>query len=471
MTTKKVFVIDTNIILYSPKCLDTFADNYVVIPAICLEELDNFKKLNDSRGFNAREFIRNLDDLKNGSDLKKGISTKSGGKVFVRYLQNEICMPKEFANNNADNIILQTTLQTQKEFPELKTILVSKDIHLRVKANLLDIESEDYYHDKVEHTESFNNSNILVSDDVIQIIYSKNYISLNDLISKDPKIDETLIRRRYLMLTSRDNPKKSVLVKYNYKKEEFYKITNNHVVMGLTATNYQQKLLLDALLDQEIKVIFAIGTAGTGKTLLATAAGLEQALNGVYRKMIITRSPVPLGKDVGFLPGDIYSKIEPWVKPVYDSLDFILSNISKYSKEGSSQDKKNKGKNNKNEKQEKNKYNNLTIEYLKELNLLEIESFTHLRGRTFTNAFVIIDEAQNLTPHEIKTIITRIGKGSKLVVIGDIFQIDNPNVDDRDNGLTYASEKFKALQNNIAATIYLDIGERSELSNIASQIL
>lgn len=240
-----------------------------------------------------------------------------------------------------------------------------------------------------------------------------------------------------------------------YKTETYIKLDDFESTLGIIPTNYQQKFLIDALYDNNIKVIFAIGIAGTRKTLLSIASGLTQVLNKRFKKLIISRSPVPMGRDIGYLPGDINSKLDPWLRPIYDNLDLIIGNLQNKS----------------DEKGDDKFYSDLTIEYLKGSNIIEIEGLTYIRGRTFHNSFIIIDEAQNLTPHEVKTIITRVGKNSKIILTGDIYQIDNPYVDEKDNGLTYASERFKKINNDISTTLYLTKCERSEVSRIAATIL
>lgn len=226
--------------------------------------------------------------------------------------------------------------------------------------------------------------------------------------------------------------------------------------IGVIPTNYQQKIFLDALIDSDIKIIFAIGIAGTGKTLLSIAAGLTQVLNKRYKKLVISRSPVPMGRDLGYLPGDIQNKLDPWLKPIYDNLDLVLSNSGVKEGNGGKQDKF---------------WSDITLDYLKSTNIIEVEGLTYIRGRTFHNSFIIIDESQNLTPHEVKTIITRVGKNSKIVLTGDIYQIDNPFVDERDNGLVYASERFQKAKSELAVTIIMTKCERSEVSKIAADIL
>ncbi|MCX8083837.1 MAG: PhoH family protein [Calditerrivibrio sp.] len=451
--TKKVFVLDTNVMLHSPYCLETFEENDVVIPAVCIEELDKFKGLYDLKGFYAREFIRNFEKIWGNNDLINGVKLSGGGRIFIRYLKKDITLPFDFDLNKSDNLLLKIVLQTMREFDN-EVILVSKDTNLRIKASVLGIRSEDYYHDKSPSNNLAYSDTMLVGDEIIERFYKSSEISFEELVEMGYCLQNGHIKR-YCLLKSEENEKKGVLVKYNYSSSSYKKIDLNEMLLGVNPTNYQQKFFVDALFDYNIKIIFAIGIAGTGKTLLSIASGLTQVLNKKYKKLIISRSPVPMGRDIGYLPGDIQNKLDPWLKPIYDNIDLIIGNIQ-----------------NKNSEEDYDRFSvDITLDYLKSANLIEVEGLTYIRGRTFHNSFIIIDEAQNLTPHEVKTIITRVGKNSKIVLTGDIHQIDNPYVDERDNGLTYASERFNKSESDLAVTVYLNKCERSEVSKIAATIL
>lgn len=451
---KKFFILDTNVLLHSPNCLDTFQDNDIIIPAICLEELDRFKSFYDLKGFYAREFIRNFEKIRGYGDLISGIDLESGGRIYVRYLCKDVTLPVEFENNKADNIILKIVLQCIEEFGD-NVILVSKDISLRIKASLLGIKSEDYYHDKSNYNLIVNNDILYVEDQLLDTLFENGFVKRDELCGYVQKNDTTM-DGRYLLLKSNIYDRKSALVKYNFRDDSYVRFDVLDYPIGVIPTNYQQKIFLDALIDSDIKIIFAIGIAGTGKTLLSIAAGLTQVLNKRYKKLVISRSPVPMGRDLGYLPGDIQNKLDPWLKPIYDNLDLVLSNSGVKEGNGSKQDKF---------------WSDITLDYLKSTNIIEVEGLTYIRGRTFHNSFIIIDESQNLTPHEVKTIITRVGKNSKIVLTGDIYQIDNPFVDERDNGLVYASERFQKAKSELAVTIIMTKCERSEVSKIAADIL
>ncbi|MBZ4644352.1 MAG: PhoH-like ATPase [Deferribacteres bacterium] len=451
---KKTFILDTNVLLHSPDCLETFQDNDILIPAICIEELDKFKNYYDLKGFYAREFIRNLEKIRGDGDLISGINMQSGGRLYIRYLKNDIKLPIDFENNKSDNIILKIVLESMKEFGQ-NVIFVSKDINLRIKANLLGINSEDYYHHKSNTNLMASNDTLFVDDFILDILFEKGFLDAN-YISEIIKKNSYVFDNRYFLLKSNSYDKKSTLIKYDCKENVYRRFGVTDYPIGVVPTNYQQKFFLDALTDPDIKIIFAIGIAGTGKTLLSISSGLTQVLNKKYKKLIISRSPVPMGRELGYLPGDLHSKLDPWLKPVYDNIEFILSNVA--IKE--SIDVKNNISD-----------TDLTLEYLKSSNIIEVEGLTYIRGRTFHNSFIIIDESQNLTPHEVKTIITRVGKNSKIVLTGDIYQIDNPFVDEKDNGLVYASERFKNINSKMAITITMTKCERSELSKLAASIL
>lgn len=457
---KKNFVLDTNVALYSPRCLDTFENNNIYIPAVVLEELDKLKTNYDTKGYNAREFIRKLEILRKSGNLVVGVALSAGGKLHVRFYNNSIKVPDDFSESKNDNYILGVALEIKDNSKE-DTILVSKDVNLRIKANVLGLHSEDYYHDKSNETLILHGDTITTKDSIVDELYLKNKLLLKEvpILNDTPK---KFVNNDYCLIKSIENEKKSALIKIkNISGANICEVIKTDIpILGINPINYRQKFLLNALVDPSIKVVFAIGIAGTGKTLLSIGAGLTLVLNKEYKKMVATRSPVPMGRDIGYLPGKISEKMDPWLKPIYDNLEFIVDQLN--------------DDNNPVIKEEgllKKHMNEITMEYLKATNIIEIESLTFIRGRTFSDTFLIVDEAQNLTPHEAKTIISRIGKNSKIVLTGDPFQIDNPYLDERDNGLVYSSEKFKLHNSSIATTIYLDRCERSELAQQAADFL
>jgi len=456
---KKNFVLDTSVILHSPYCLDSFEDNNIYIPAIVLEELDKLKTGFDSRSYNAREFIRQLESYRSTGDLLGGVKLKNGGKLFVRFHIEDKGAPIELGKNINDNFILKAALNLKSKSSRT-TVLVSKDVNLRIKAEVIGIKAEDYYHEKSFQCLNSNDIIYVSSDENIDKIYEKNLIDIDEIEVQFDQNSETL--PDYAIVASLMNSKKTALCRIvneeSSRKLELLK--NQPANFYISPLNYKQKFLYDALMRDDIKLVFAIGFAGTGKTLLSIASGLSQVLTQKYKKMVITRSHVPMGRDLGYLPGNLNEKLEPWLKPIYDNMELILDNIS--------EDKQPASKDN---ALLKKHMNELTLDYLKSTNFVEVEAINFIRGRTFHDSFLIIDEAQNLTPHEVKTIITRAGQNTKIVMTGDPSQIDNPYLDEKDNGLVYSSERFKKNKSKIAASIILDKCERSEIAQEASDFL
>ncbi|WP_022850044.1 PhoH family protein [Limisalsivibrio acetivorans] len=459
----KNFVVDTNVILYSPKALETFENNNIYMPAVVLEELDSFKKNVDLNGYNAREFIRRIEEYRMAGDLQKGIKLDSGGKLYIAFHDQESrsLIPDEFERKN-DNLILSLAMKLKKS-KRNETVVISKDVNLRLKANALGIKAEDYYHERRGSFLDNTNDELIVADSYLNELRNSHEMHLPAEIYGIDSEEFQPRANEYFILKSSENPGLSVYVKYIETPEgeryfQTLKMEETDNVYGIKPANRKQRYLLDTLLDPEIDIVFAIGIAGTGKTLLALCAGLNAVLSeGLYKRMVVTRSPIPMGRDLGYLPGGISEKLDPWLKPIYDNLEFIISrgNVSE-GKDGVTH---------------KNQLNNMTIEYLKDANLLEIEALTYIRGRTLMDTFVVIDEAQNLSPHEMKTIITRAGHNTKIVFTGDLKQIDNPYLTELDNGLINASEKFTSSKFAHCSTVYLDKGERSRLASEAAKVL
>lgn len=468
MASKKVknFIIDTNVILYSPNCLETFDNNNIILPAVVLEEVDSFKKNLDLNGYNARSFIRIIEKYREEKegDLLKGVKLESGGKLTIRFQDDKTrsLVPAGFDLSKNDNIILATALQMKQE-SKLETIIVTKDVNLRIKANAVGLDAEDYYHEKTTSFIDQTDDTLFVIDDYINTLYHEKELPIPDGVLRADGTEFAPRVNEYFILKGQINPQKSALVRYmgNGKVENgaFKLLSPNEPVLGVTPANRKQIYLMDSLLDPDIDVVFAIGIAGTGKTLLALCAGLHAVLNDRYKRLVVTRSPIPMGKDLGYLPGGISEKLDPWLKPIYDNMEFIVYMMDKGRIEV------------KDEYLSKHQMHDATIDYLKSSKMLEIEALTYIRGRTLMDTYLVVDESQNLSPHEIKTIITRAGINSKLVFTGDLKQIDNPYLNERDNGLVNASEKFTSARFKHASTIYLDKGERSRLATIAAEIL
>ena len=437
---KKIFVLDTSVILYNHNAIHSFDDNDVAIPITVLEELDNFKKGNDTINFEAREFIRIIDKLSNKATLTKWISLGSskGGKFkVVMNEQSELDAIKVFGENKPDHRILNAALVMMAENPLKKVILVSKDVNLRLKAKSLNIPSEDFETGKIKDVEGLYSGKTLVENldkAIIDIIYEAGWCLPEDIGIKNP------IPNHYFILK---NGKSSVLAFFNPVTERIEKL-EKHSCYKITPRNAEQVFALHAILNPDVKLVTLQGIAGTGKTLLALAGALEQKRN--FKQIYLARPVVPLSnKDIGFLPGDIKSKLDPYMQPLWDNLKFIQNQYSEKDKEYK------------------------VIAEAVETEKLVITPLAYIRGRSISNVCFIVDEAQNLTPHEIKTIITRAGENTKIIFTGDIYQIDTPYLDAQSNGLSTLIDKVR--KHDIYAHIRLEKGERSELANLANELL
>lgn len=437
----KTFVLDTNVILHDFHSIFTFEDNDVVIPIVVLEELDKFKKGNDTINLQAREFMRVLDKLtENSKKIYDGISLgEKKGKLYVmpgKAFEEE--MKLSFSEQIPDHKILNTALWLKKNYKSKNVVLVSQDINLRMKARSLDVKAEDYKTGKVVNTqEIFEGIRVIKSqDEVIDKIYNNPTVEASILGE-----DIVFSPNEYFRLESDNN--KSVLCFFDCSTNQIRKVTKQRCY-GINPKNTEQSFVFDALLNQNIKLITITGKAGTGKTLLALAAALE--MNKEYSQIYLSRPAVSLAnKELGFLPGNEKQKMSPFIQPLFDNLKVIQNSLGTNSKASTAIDA-----------------------WLKEEKLL-ISPLAYIRGRSLHNSYFIVDEAQNLTPHEIKTIITRAGEGTKMVFTGDVDQIDSPFLDTQSNGLSYLTSKMKGQP--IFAHINLVNGERSELAALASKIL
>ncbi len=437
---KKIFVLDTSVILYNHNAIRSFDDNDVAIPITVLEELDNFKKGNDTINFEAREFIRIIDRLSNKATLTKWISlgmAKGGKFKVVMNEQSELDAVKVFGENKPDHRILNAALVMMAENPDKKIILVSKDVNLRLKAKSLNISAEDFETGKIKDVEGLYSGKTLLEGldkAVIDVIYEAGWCMPEDIGIKNP------VPNHYFILK---NGKSSVLAFYNPQSERIEKIEKKGC-FKINPRNAEQVFALHAILNSNVKLVTMQGIAGTGKTLLALAGALEQKRN--FKQIYLARPIVPLSnKDIGYLPGDIKSKLDPYMQPLWDNLKFIQSQFSEKDKE----------------------YKILTEAV--ESEKLVITPLAYIRGRSISNVCFIVDEAQNLTPHEVKTIITRAGENTKIIFTGDIYQIDTPYLDAQSNGLSTLIDKVR--KHDIYAHIRLEKGERSELANLANELL
>lgn len=438
---KKIFVLDTSVIIYDHNAAKNFHEHDVVIPITVLEELDNFKKGNDLKNFAAREFTRYIDKISKTNTLIDWVSIggKSHGKIKIEMQQGSKLDAEEvFGEKKADHRILNTALYVSEKYPKHKVIMVTKDINLRIKAKSLNLNAEDYETGKIKDvSELYSGISELakVPTELLNTIYEKGECAASVLLK-----EQKLIANHFYILR---NDTKAVLAKYNTKAETIDRIKKVSA-FGISPQNSEQAFALDAVLNPDIKLVSIQGVAGTGKTLLSLAAALEQRRD--YHQIYLARPVVPLSnKDIGYLPGDVKDKLNPYMEPLWDNLKFIKSTFSEKDKEF--------------------KQISDMIEHEK----LVVCPLAYIRGRSLSNIFFIVDEAQNLTPHEIKTIISRAGENTKIIFTGDIYQIDTPYLDAQSNGLSYLIDKLKGQ--DIYAHVTLEKGERSELANLANDFL
>lgn len=437
---KKLFVLDTSVILYDHSAIKNFEEHDVAIPIQVLEEIDNFKKGNETRNFEAREFIRFVDHISKSQLIHDWIpiggEQKGNFKVVLQKEKAVVDAEEIFGDGKYDHKILNTALYLQNKYADKKVILVSKDICLRLKAKALQLLSEDYETGKIKDVQHLYSGSDVIEDFSAEVI---DEIFNNGFIEKD-KIEKELVYNNFLILK---NHSKSALAHYNPLTKRVENV-NQHKAFGIKPRNAEQIFAMHALLNPEIQLVTIQGRAGTGKTLIALACALEQRRN--FRQIFITRPVIPLGnKDIGYLPGDIKSKLDPYMEPLYDNLKFIKSQFKPQDK------------------------NFKKIDEMLEVEKIAISPLAYIRGRSLSNVFFIIDEAQNLTPHEVKTIISRAGDNTKIVFTGDIMQIDTPYLDAESNGLSYLIDKLK--NQSIFAHITLSKGERSVLANLATELL
>jgi len=437
----KIFVLDTSVILYDHNAFENFQEHDVAIPIQVLEELDNMKSGNDTRNFEARSFIRLMDDISHNHliNLWRPLNGKSKGNFKVIMDTKSIAADAEavFGSDKVDHRILNAALGLQEENPDKKIVLVSKDICLRLKAKSLNLHSEDYETGKIK-----NLADLYTGETTLDKVPEKliNQLNKSEAVSADSFEMQPHTSNHFYILNSK---KGSVPGFYNSQAKQLEKITEQPV-FNIFPKNLEQSFAIHALLHPDIKLVTIQGNAGTGKTLLALASALEQRKN--FRQIFVTRPIVPLSnKDIGFLPGDIKSKIDPYMAPIWDNLKFIKDQFA--------DDDKMQAK----------------IDELVANDKISIAPLAFIRGRTLSKIFFIVDEAQNLTPHEVKTIISRAGENSKFVFTGDIYQIDTPYLDAESNGLSYLIDKAKG--HPLYAHITLQKGERSELANLATELL
>jgi PhoH-like ATPase len=444
----KIYVLDTNVLIHNPQAMFSFHDSHVIIPIIVIEEIDKFKKGVDEKGRNARQIGRYLDQLRENGSLRDGVATEKGGMIQVALSQgiskttNHILI-----TDSNDNLIIGTALYTQEKYPNKNVILISKDANVRIKADAVGINAENYEEDKINFEELYKGYRIEeVEDSLFHEFIEKKFI---------PNPFGELFFNEFVILTNKSNTELQAISRYSHENNALYPLHFYHKqdLFSITARNLEQEMAFDLLLDPAVQLVSLVGKAGTGKTLIALAAGLNQVVEkNNYSRLVVSRPISPVGKDLGYLPGTKSEKFDPWMQPIYDNMEILLSkhNAKKDNENGKIFGKKEP----------------LLKDYL-DYGFIELEPLTYIRGRSLPNQYMIIDEAQNLTPHEMKTIITRAGENTKLVLTGDPYQIDIPYLDSESNGLSIAVEKLK--QEEIVGHITLSKGERSRLANIAAK--
>ncbi len=436
--TVKNYVLDTNVLLHDSRSVYAFADNNVIIPIYVLEELDTFKKDQAELGRNARQIARLLDQYRSDGGLSRPQPMPNGGTVRVALGKNPPKNPS-YDSRSMDQRILELALEIREETPAVPVVLVTKDVNMRVRGDALGLACVDYEPERITIEELYpGNREVAVEPGAIDALYAEGGATV--------EVDGNLYPNEYVLLKD-DGGGKSALGKFDKATGRVLPVKKlRDGVWGIRPRNKEQHYALDLLLNDDIKLVTLVGKAGTGKTLLALAAGLQKVTEEqTYQKLLVSRPIFPLGRDIGFLPGDIEEKLNPWMQPIYDNLELLLGLNRSDKKEGRS------------------------YAELMDLGFVEIEPLTYIRGRSLPNVFMIVDEAQNLTPHEVKTIVTRAGEGTKIVLTGDPYQIDHPYLDALNNGLTTVAERFKPEA--IAGHVTLAKGERSALAELATQIL
>lgn len=445
---KKKFILDTNVLLSNPNAIFSFEDNDVYIPISVIEELDTFKKGLSETGRNARQLSRILDELRDRGSLSRGVPIFDGkrdsGHIFV-FLESDMALLPAHFEKKVDNLILSVALALKKQSMNMPVVLITKDSNLRIKADAMGISVSDFEADKVNIDELYTG----IIEFEVESKLLREY-QTSGTIPTDFFADPNLMPNQYIILRDRRDNAQFSYGKYDHSTKNLKNLNlgGRDFIWGIYPRNLEQSFAFDLLLDDDIKLVTLVGSAGTGKTLLAIAAGLEKTTDeSRYQKLLVSRPIFPLGRDVGYLPGTLEEKLNPWMQPIFDNLELLLGGVGHGKQKRLSQS-----------------YHELISQ-----GILEVEPLTYIRGRSIPNQYFIVDEAQNLTPHEIKTILTRAGENTKIILTGDPYQIDNPYVDSASNGLTYVVERMK--QESIAGHISLVKGERSALATCAANIL
>jgi len=459
---RKIFVLDTNVLLHDPQAITRFEDNHVVVPIEVVEEIDRFKRDPSEKGRNARQVSRLLDELRERGNLSDGvpIEESSGGTLQVVFCRSETLaqLPPELKSGNGDNNILAVALEQRMHEvmgSQPPVVLVTKDTNLRIKADAVGLTAQDYTTDKVDLADLYPGfCELWVSADQIDRVKGEGGLPLAEL-PEGSGGPAGLQANEGVTLVDQLQPNHTLLARFDARSAALLPLQKAPKVrLGrIQPRNREQTFALDLLLDAAVQLVTLVGKAGTGKTLLALAAGLHQVADErLYDRLLVTRPVIPLGKEIGFLPGDLEEKMGPWMQPIIDNLDYLLGGEeSAHPTRGGHRAPRSSWAD------------------LKGMGLLEVEAISYIRGRSIPRQFMVVDEAQNLTPHEVKTIVTRVGEGTKIVFTGDPYQIDNPYVDAESNGLTWLVERFKGQ--GLAGHVTLMRGERSELAELAANLL
>ena len=447
-TKRPIYVVDTNVFLFDPQALFKFGEADILIPISVIEEIDRFKRDQTENGRNARQFSRYLDELRKKNSLNKGVEIEPHGsilKVEIDHGDVDVKLPRGLNHSMIDNRILGIALRRSSDLADRRSVvLITKDTNLRIKADALGIQSEDYEPASLDPDQLYGGTTTLE----VEGSYINDFISKRKM-TEVPK--EQIYPNEYFILKDKENPHHTALARYDLSEKALLPLIKiNEGVWGLFPKNAEQAFALDLLLCDSVKLVSLVGKAGTGKTLLALAAGLVRTVDeGYYTRLLVSRPVFPLGRDIGYLPGDLNEKLNPWMQPIFDNLDFLFGHATKRYRHGSLPGR--------------------GAEELINQGMLSVEPLTYIRGRSIPQQYMIVDESQNLTPHEIKTIITRAGDNTKIVLTGDTYQIDNPYVDSANNGLTYVVDRFK--EQEISGHVTLTKGERSQLAELASNLL
>jgi PhoH-like ATPase len=470
----KNFVLDTNVVLHEPRAIFQFADNCVVLPIYAIEELDRFKKDPGELGRNARQVSRYLDALRNKASIsQEGVPLPNGGKLRVMFIERSKLRNGLFHEHDSiDNKILAIALELRESEPDHRVILVSKDTNMRIRANAIGITSTDYEPEAIPLDELYTGTcECYVPSDLLNQLFQQQLLTVDvilpyffipeEQLDTHSLSDDELIALRssapehgnlypnqFILFKNLANQQHTALARVEPDGKTIVPLSkrSSDSVWGILPRNKEQKFALSLLLDERIRLVTLVGKAGTGKTLLAIATGLQQTLEEeMYQRLLVSRPIFPMGRDLGYLPGSMEEKLTPWMQPIFDNVEFLMNFPPG----------------------EKKRIPN--YKQLLEMGVLQIEPLTYIRGRSIPKQFMIVDEAQNLTPHEVKTIITRVGDGTKIILTGDPYQIDHPYIDASDNGLIHAVKRFQ--KEGIAGHITLQKGERSELAELAANLL